>query len=412
MATFNLYLTNPKGKEKARVSLHIFHSGKRFRISTPYSVEVDRWQVEEQRCGSKRKTTPKEKLVNDNLEIIKDKAEAFFLESLKLGRIPSKEEIEQAIEAEDTKEEVQTENGITVEAAFEEFLATPSLSSGKKRKGSTLRSLPPMMNKLKEYAAKNRRFKLEFENFDNTFYTNYVAFLEEQGLENNSIGGHIKRLKTFLNWATEKGYNKSIAYNKFKVLKEAKPVIYLNKEELNALFQYDFSKTPRLSRVRDLFILQCSTGLRVSDLMELQSHHIFGEEKIQIRSQKTGGFLSIPLNNYSKAILQKHPDGLPKMSPQKYNDYLKEMGLAVGFSRMVEQHKTFGSQTTSTFVPLSESISSHTGRRTFITQCLERGMPPHTVMGITDHKDLRTMYKYVGYIENEKSQAMSLAWDS
>lgn len=99
------------------------------------------------------------------------------------------------------------------------------------------------------------------------------------------------------------------------------------------------------------------------------------------------------------------------MSSQKYNDYIKEMGLAVGFSGIVEQHKTIGSQTISKFIPLSESISSHTGRRTFITQCLERGMPPHTVMSITDHKDLRTMYKYVGYLENEKSQAMSLVWD-
>ena len=90
MATFNFYLTNPKGKEKARVSLHIFHSGKRFRISTPYSVEIDRGQVEEQRCGSKRKTTPKEKLVNDNLEIIKDKAEAFLSPLSWEGFLPRK----------------------------------------------------------------------------------------------------------------------------------------------------------------------------------------------------------------------------------------------------------------------------------------------------------------------------------
>jgi integrase len=153
-------------------------------------------------------------------------------------------------------------------------------------------------------------------------------------------------------------------------------------------------------------------GLRVSDLMELKPHHFIGDEKIQIRSQKTGGLLSIPLNNYSRTTLQKHPAGLPKMSPQKYNDYLKEMSVEAGLNRIVEQHKVFGSRTESNSIPLHEAISSHAGRRTFITQCLERGMPPHTVMSITDHKDLRTMYKYVGYLENEKSQAMSLAWDN
>lgn len=412
MATFNFYLTNPKGKEKARVSLHIFHNKKRFRISTPYTVETDRWQVEEQRCGSKRKTTPKEKLVNDNLEILKEKAEAFFLESIKFGKAPSKEEIEKAIQAVDSEEENQAENTITVEAAFEQFLSAPSLSSGKKRRHNTYRSFPPMMNKLKAYAATNRRFKLAFKSFDSAFYTDYVTFLEEQGLENNTTGSHIKRLKAFLNWATEQGYNTNTAYKKFKVLKEAKPVVYLNKEELNILFQHDFSKNTKLNRVRDLFILQCTTGLRVSDLMGLEPHHIINDEKIQIRSQKTGGLLSIPLNNYSRTILQRHPNGLPKISSQKYNDYLKEMGLAAGLARMVEQHKTIGNQTSSIFIPLSEAISSHTGRRTFVTQCLERNMPPHTVMSITDHKDFRTMQKYVGYLENEKSQAMSLAWDN
>jgi integrase len=100
------------------------------------------------------------------------------------------------------------------------------------------------------------------------------------------------------------------------------------------------------------------------------------------------------------------------LKEQRQNSRLKEMSLVAELDRRVEQHKVFGSRTESNSIPLHEAISSHTGRRTFITQCLERGMPPHTVMSITDHKDLRTMYKYVGYLENEKSQAMSLAWDN
>jgi len=52
-------------------------------------------------------------------------------------------------------------------------------------------------------------------------------------------------------------------------------------------------------------------------------------------------------------------------------------------------------------------ISSHTARRTFITQCLERGIPPEVVMGYTGHKDIRTMMIYVGITEKVKFAEMN-----
>jgi hypothetical protein len=45
-------------------------------------------------------------------------------------------------------------------------------------------------------------------------------------------------------------------------------------------------------------------------------------------------------------------------------------------------------------VPKYEMITSHTGRRTYITLCLEQGIRLDYLMSTTGHKKLDTMKKY------------------
>ena len=366
--------------------------------------------VKEQRCGSARKVTPQEKLINEHLEALKERAEEFFMKCLTDGRIPTKEEIEAAIQEKKEEPSSKPGSGISFEEAFKEFYLSPSLSSHQKRRSSTTRAYKPVLTKLKAYNKAKSTFKLNFESFDKKFFHDFTSYLENEGLENNTIGSYFKRIKAFLNWAKEQGYHTTTDFIRYKVLKEEKPVIFLNKIELDHLINFDLTKSKRLAETRDLFVLQCVTGLRVSDLMTLDQKHIL-DGNIHMRSQKTGGQLIIPLNNIAKAILKKYPDGLPKKSSQKYNDYLKELAELTELERKVPKQKISGNKVDSSFISMSEAISSHTGRRTFITQCLERGIQPHLVMSYTGHSDLKTMYRYIGYTEDEKSRAMSLAWD-
>ncbi len=410
MATFKFYLTNPAGKDKARLFLKIFYKGSTIRITSPYTVPVDRWMVKEQRCGSARKVTPQEKLINEHLEALKERTEEFFMKCLTDGRIPAKEEIEAAIQEKKEEPTSKPGSGISFEKAFEEFYQSPSLSSHQKRRGSTTRAYKPVLTKLKAYKKAKPTFKLNFESFDKKFFHDFTSFLEEEGLENNTIGSYFKRIKAFLNWAQEQGYHSTTDFMRYKVLKEEKPVVFLNKKELDHLIGFDLTKSKRLDETRDLFVLQCVTGLRVSDIMILDQKHII-DDTIHLRSQKTGGQLTIPLNKISKSILEKYPNGLPKKSSQKYNDYLKELAELTELERKVQRQKISGNKVDSSFISLSEAISSHTGRRTFITQCLERGIPPHIVMSFTGHSDLKTMYRYIGYTEDEKNRAMQSAWD-
>lgn len=52
----------------------------------------------------------------------------------------------------------------------------------------------------------------------------------------------------------------------FKVLKEEVDSIYLNKEEITALENISLPANSFNEKVRDLFVIGCHTGLRISDL--------------------------------------------------------------------------------------------------------------------------------------------------
>ena len=72
--------------------------------------------------------------------------------------------------------------------------------------------------------------------------------------------------------------------------------------------------------------------MRYSDAYNLKKTNI-EKDKIKFTSIKTGEALTVPLNEYSQAILDKYKDvplpgnkALPVISNQKMNDYLKDLG--------------------------------------------------------------------------------------
>ena len=56
-------------------------------------------------------------------------------------------------------------------------------------------------------------------------------------------------------------------------------------------------------------------------------------------------------------------------------------------------------------------VSSHTARRTFITQSLLRGMKAEIVMGISGHKNFKTFKKYVDITRTDKEDELKKAWN-
>ena len=279
-----------------------------------------------------------------------------------------------------------------------------------------------LKNHLKNYEVKTRN-KIRFENIDYTFMQSFQNFLigwekvhETTGtvntLNNITIAKQLSTLKTFLGYAKRLGIKVNDGYKDFAIKRDKLEVIALTQDELDQLFTFNLSSNKRLRQVRDVFCFSCVTGLRFSDLQQLKREHI-KEIEIRLTVKKTKEHLIVPLNSYSKVILHKYKElvsPLPVISNQKFNKYVKELCKLVGIDDPIEIIRYKGAIKHATIYKKHEIISAHTGRKTFATLSLEKGIPAETVMKITGHSDYKSFQRYVKVTEERKRNEMQKAW--
>ncbi|RYU81835.1 site-specific integrase [Hymenobacter persicinus] len=274
----------------------------------------------------------------------------------------------------------------------------------------TIKHYRTTLNHLTAFAAQKRR-PLTLDAIDTPFYHAFVTFLtKELRMTNGTANNQLKRVKVVMGYASEQGLTQNTSFRQFKALRHTETdVVYLTREELDRLVHFDLLAEPRLARVRDLFVFACSTGLRHSDFSTVRPDQIKGNQVV-VRTIKTRDWLYLDLNPYSRAVLERYPQGLPLLSQQKFNTYVKELGQYCGLDAPVQVVHYQGSQRIEHWQPKYELLSSHTGRRTFVTQSLERGMAPAIIMKFTGHKDIKTLMRYVKVADTEKRAQMEKAW--
>ena len=300
---------------------------------------------------------------------------------------------------------------------------------------STLAKLSTLKNMLEEFSP-----RLTFADFNEKGLARFVEYLRRKGHEETSVQKRYNNLKWFLKWAIRKGYcteNAVQTYRpKFKVL--AKPVIFLTRPELLKLYNFqipangtvvkmkdhtgrEYEKTVEqagaLAKTRDLFCFCAFTSLRYSDMSALRPSDIVGD-RIIITTQKTNDRLEIPLNDYSRAILDKYADlhdrrglALPVISNQKMNDYLKDLCELCGFRDPIAKTFYRGGNLVEETREKWQLIGTHAARRTFICYALTKGIPPQVIMKWTGHSDYQAMKPYIDIAEADAAKAMQLMND-
>lgn len=267
------------------------------------------------------------------------------------------------------------------------------------------------------------RSKVRFDQIDYNFLQGFQSFLvnwEEthektkrvSSLNNTTISKQLRTLKTFLSYAKKKGIAINPGHKDFSVKEYKMEVIALTQAELELLLALDLRSNKRLDQVRDVFCFSCVSGFRYSDLEQLHRGHIKDDE-IRLTVKKTKRPLIVPLNRFSKAILEKYREleaPLPVISNQKFNKYIKELCKLAGINDPIEIIRYKGAQKQSTVYRKYEVISAHTGRKTFATLSLEKGIPAETVMKITGHADYKSFQRYVKVTEERKRNEMQKAW--
>lgn len=264
------------------------------------------------------------------------------------------------------------------------------------------------------------RKKLDFASIDMSFYNDFKTYLtKEKKLSTNYIGKHIKELKSVLNYATSMQANTYTGYKSgdFTATTEQTDSIYLPEHELREIEQLNLSQTPRLDKVRDLFLIGCYTGLRFSDLSALRPENI-EDGLITIKQIKTGQPIAIPVHEAVEKIMNKYGGLLPKaLSNQKMNDAIKDVAKQCkSLKKKVSVTYTKGGQTVAKAKDKGAPekwrfVTTHTMRRSFATNQYHSNLPTITIMAITGHKTETAFMKYIKVAALEHANIIKGHWD-
>lgn len=222
----------------------------------------------------------------------------------------------------------------------------------------------------------------------------------------NSIGKIIKNWKVFLKAAKKRGAHDNLIFldEDFRVPDEETEDVYLSEAELKIIFDKHYV-TNTLDLVRDWFIIDCFTGLRISDIRALDSQHIL-KDQIRLVNEKTDTKVVIPIHPYVKSILKKY-GGLPrKITDQKMNENIKKVCEIAGINEPVLYSVTKGGVRKDYHLKKYEMVSNHTARRCFITNLLNAGIPDNQVMQLAGIKKHATLLRYKKTKPEETAEIM------
>lgn len=267
---------------------------------------------------------------------------------------------------------------------------------------------------IKKYATERHGGKLDYKDIDWNFRHDFEQWLYKAPREhsNNYAGRVLQILKQFLNEAAERGYHKNDIYKRrgWNIKKERFAKQVLSFEELDLINGLDFSDNPRLDKVRDLFLIGAFSGLRFSDFTRITPQHIIeedGTQLIELFSKKTNTQVVIPLLTILREKLEKYDYHPPKISSQKFNDYIKEICKLAGIDKEVITKRSKGGKRIEERKPKHQLITSHTARRSFATNFFQLGLPAIELMKITGHSTERQFMEYINIDKRANARSMA-----
>lgn len=248
---------------------------------------------------------------------------------------------------------------------------------------------------------KNREHLL-FTEVDYNFYMDFRSYLENvKKYKPNTVATHLRDLKTVMNEARVRNMHSSDAYKVIKCKFSNIDSVYLSIDEINALYKYPLEGVNEM--VRDLFVLGCHTAMRFQDYSTLSTKYI-GNNRITLKTQKTGETVVIPAHPRVIEILNRWGGSAPKVSHGHLNKAIKEICKEMGCFNQ-EIPITEGRKIK--YVEKYNLISAHTARRSGATNMYLSGIPAQSIMKITGHTTEQSFLKYLRITKEENADLLA-----
>jgi len=379
MARYNFYLKDKKAKTETSIILYVSYNSIFCKISTGLKILPKNWNYKKQ---SVKPQVAKSSEVNNLLSNKLIEIEKTFLTLLNEGVF---------IDNKILKSRFKSDTSPKVVLGLFGFFDS-HISAQKQLAKSTISDYRQTLNTLKLFQ-ENTKFDMSFNSINLTFYDKFKCFvLDYQKHSLNTFGKRIKVIKTIMKDSLDRKLhtNLDFQHKDFKTTEVVKKKMYLSISDIKKLLNIELIDKD-LEEVRDVFLLICLLGIRVSDFYQINRSNITKQDEgytFNFQCQKTKNFQNIPIHIKGMEIVKKYNYSLPDVDENIINKKIKKVAELCGLNDEF-------TNTDGTFKKC-EIISTKTGRISFATNAyLNTEMPKRSIMVVTGHKKESSFDRYV-----------------
>lgn len=397
MAEIHFYLKS-EAKESKLIYLQFnYYSTNRLKISTKISIPEDQWDAKRE---LPRKSYKHYHLIKGRIELYRELTERLYLEYISKGQIPTTDQLKADVLSNIDNGGSQAPDVIRF---IQTFIAKRSQSNAYTK--GTIQTYRPIIKDLMDFAP-----GIRFDKFNAAWMMRFRDHLYAKGLEQNTVHKKLSTLRNMIGEAIEDGIqvNQDFRSKRIKAPKVETTQIYLSEDEIERFYRAPV--TGEREEARDVFVLMCYTGPRISDTWKIGRSSFFnqnGLEYFSFHMKKTKQAVNIPVHPFVREILDKYDWALPARSRQRLSDHIKEIGRIAKITDEIDLVKYPGGIMTITKVPKYTQIKTHTGRRSLACNMLLAGVPEQIVMAVGGWKSQKSFQPYVRLTASDKLKIAS-----
>ena len=421
----NYHLKNIKSENETAINLCVRIDGKMFKYSTGKTVHPKNWDFDSKKV---LKGHPNYTSLNEFLKKFHIKFEGLVVEQQTIGAVcfnSLRDDLDKI------RGKERSTKSVDIDLKFKDIWTKYWIESLKNNCAeSTIKKKNYVLNCLLDFE-RDSKYQLSIESINDVFAEKFKSWALKAKMKNgkkrfnkdNSIHKYIGITKEFMKWCNKRGFTDNNGYTLISGYNEIYYTPFaLEADDISQLLSIDFDaidyskygvrscniqRTKKaLESTRDSFVFRCFCGIRFSDYFTL-SPNKFKENRLTLVTKKTGSNVTITLPPSAFKILEKYNYQLPKVNNQNENENLKLLGQIVGFDEDTTVTYKLGGSQVSELKKRWEIITTHTARKTFITNCLRAGIEAYLVMEIVGIKKESTFRRYIQITNNDVAGALA-----
>lgn len=348
-------------KRKGLIQIEVRYEKKRKWISTGIKVFKDQWHDKRYIVDSLDSDE-----LNERLFLCKEKIDSYFNSLMEKGITFSWDDFDTFLKRMDTSTSSET---------FIDYVAR-RIEERNDIKPSTKANHRKLLTSLDEFGK-----ILYFSDLTKSNVADYYNFLlgkeviiqgKVQKLKLTTTSSYMKFLKVYINDAIQHDKLDKNPCNGLKVKRgSAENGRWLSLEELSRIENIE-NIPSSLKIIRDLFLIQCYTGMAYTDLMDFSPEKLTEIDGVTVLSgkrKKSGESYVTVIYPTLKNLLDKYNYNIPKRTNQSYNRALKILSMACN---------------------IDKPLATHWARRTCGMLMLNKGYSIEVVAKVLGHSDIKT----------------------